>query len=195
MLKYTKDDKGVETVETDLTSYVYENMLEHAKNYQWRIVYDSYKRALEVYFVISFEQDTNQSVQDVNGQVNRSNLIQLEDVICFYDENNHRVVSKNYLYALPFNVEEGIEEGHVDALLKQLNIIIASAPSQMRDFLLDVNQDEFVLEWHEVNYKNTIATLKNTNHYAINRLTFEEQDNQSLVDQFKEGTHDGVERI
>lgn len=182
-------------METDLTSYVYKNMLENANNYQWRIVYDSHKRALEVYFVISFEQDTNQSVQDVNGQVNRSNLIQLEDVICFYDENNHHIVSKNYLYALPFNVEDGIEEGHVDALLKQLNIIIASAPSQMRDFLLDANQDEFALEWHEVNYKNTIATLKNTKHYAINRLTFEEQDNQSLVDQFKEGTHDGVERI
>ncbi|HZK47553.1 MAG TPA: DUF3013 family protein, partial [Atopostipes sp.] len=81
------------------------------------------------------------------------------------------------------------------ALLKQLNIVIAGAASQIRNFLLDANENEFELKWNEVNFKNTIETLKDTGNYARNRLTFEEQDKQSLVEQFKEDTYDGVERI
>lgn len=195
MVEYKKDEEGVETVETDLTHYIYEKMLDHAKNYQWRIVADSHKNALELYFVISLENETSQYVQDINGQVNEKSLIQFEDVICLYDESSNRIEPKNYLYALPFNVDDGIDEGLVDALLKQLNILVAGAKSQIREFLLDASQDEFTLEWHNVNFKNTIETLKDTNNYSMNRLTFEKQDNKSLVDQFKEENHNGVERI
>lgn len=195
MVEYTKDEEGVETVETDLTHYIYEKMLDHAKNYQWRIVADSHKHALELYFVVSIENTTGQYVQDVNGQVNENNLIQFEDVICLYDETNNRIEPENYLYALPFNVEVGIEKGHVDALLKQLNIIVAGAKSKVREFLLDASQDEFSLEWHELNFKNTIDTLKNTNNYSMERLIVEKQGDKSFVDQFKEDNHNGVERI
>lgn len=195
MVEYTKDEERVETVETDLTHYIYEKMLDHAKNYQWRIVVDSHKNALELYFVVSLENETDQYVQDVNGQVNKNNLIQFEDVICLYDETSNRIVPSNYLYALPFNAELGIEEGHVDALLKQLNIIVSGANSKVREFLLDASQDEFSLEWHELNFKNTIETLQNTNNYSMNRLTFEKQEDKSLVDQFKEESINGVERI
>lgn len=182
-------------METDLTNYIYEKMVNNAKNYQWRIVADSQKNALEIYFVVSLENEADQYVQDVNGQVNQDKLIQLEDVICIYNDKNNRIEPKNYLYALPFNPENGIEEGHVDALLKQLNIIIAGANSQIREFLLDASQNEFKLEWHDVNFSNTIETLKDTRNYSMNRLTFEKQDDKNLVDQFKEENRDGVERI
>ena len=182
-------------METDLTNYIYEKMVDNAKNYQCRIVADSHKNALEIYFVVYLENEADQYVQDVNGQVNQDKLIQLEDVICIYNGINNRIEPENYLYALPFNPENGIEEGHVDALLKQLNIIIAGANSQIREFLLDASQNEFKLEWHDVNFSNTIETLKDTRNYSMNRLTFEKQDDKNLVDQFKEENRDGVERI
>ena len=182
-------------METDLTDYIYKKMLDNAKHYQWRIVADSHKNAVEIYFVVSLENETDQYVQDVNGQVNQKNLIQFEDVICIYDEVSNRIEPKNYLYALPFNAANGIEEGHVYALLKQLNIIITGANSQIREFLLDASQNDFSLEWHDLNFKNTIETLKNTKNYSMNRLTFEKQDDKNLVDQFKEENRDGVERI
>lgn len=182
-------------MKTDLIDYIYHKMIENAKNYQWRMVSDRHKRALEIYFVVSLDQTADYFVQDVNGQVNQNEFIQFEDVVCIYDADNHRIVPDNYLYALPFNVDEGIEEGHVDALLKQLNIIIAGANSQLREFLLDEKQTEFELEWHQRNFENTIATLQNTKNYSTNRLTFEKQDDKNLVDQFKEENYDGVERI
>lgn len=182
-------------METDLTQYVQDKMLKEAKNYRWRMVLDSHKRALEIYFLISLELDQEQYVQDINRRVNNKKLIQFEDVVSFYDENHHRLLPENYLKAIPFNPEIGIEEGLVDAFLKQLNIIISGAYSQLREFLMDDGQKEFELHWNEINMQQTVETLKNTNRYSKNKLTFTNDKNQSLMEQFKEDKDVGVERI
>lgn len=190
-----KKNKGARRMGNDLTKYMYDKMINDAKNYQWRIVHDSHKRAIEIYFVVSLEVQDEQYVQDINSQINRDNKIQLEDVVCVYDIKEHRILPENYLYALPFDNKTGIEEGKVDALLKQLNIIISTANSQIREFLLDNNQQEFSLEWNNLNFESTIETLINTNHYSTNRLKFVEINKESLVQQFKEEQNDGMERI
>ena len=182
-------------MERDLTQYVQNKMLEEAKNYRWRLILDSHKRALEIYFVITIELDNEHYVQDITGRVNDKQVIQFEDVVCFYDEENHRLLPENYLKAIPFQPEKGIEEGLVDAFLKQLNIIVASAFTQLRDFLIDASQNEFALQWNDTNLQQTIETLKNTNRYSTNTLTFTNDENQSMVDQFKGDDDVGVERV
>lgn len=182
-------------MERDLTQYVQSKMLQEAKNYRWQLILDSHKRALEIYFVITIELDNEHYVQDINGRVNDKHVIQFEDVVCFYDEDDHRLLPENYLKAIPFNPEKGIDEGLVDAFLKQLNIIIASAFSQLREFLIDGSQNEFNLQWNDTNLQQTIATLKNTNRYSINKLTFTSDKDQSIVEQFKGDDDVGVERV
>ena len=181
-------------METDLIEYIYKKMIAETKNYQWYIVFDSHKHALEIYFTISLKMNEEQYVQDINGNVNNSNLLQFEDVVCFYDINEQRILPDNYVYAVPFNPETGIEQGEVDAVLKQLNILISHARNQLREFLLDESQEEFTMEWNEKNMSNTIETMRNTNRYSTNILTFLKED-QSIVNQFKEEQHDGLERI
>lgn len=190
-----KTSKGVSKVEKDLAKYVHEKMVRETKNYQWRIVLDSHKRALEIYFVISIETNDGQFVQDINGQVNDSGLLQFEEVVCFYDETNYRLIPKNYLKAIPFNPEIGIDQGLVDAFLKQLNIIIVGSFSKLREFLIDASQNEFELHWNEVNMQKTVETLKATNHYSTVKYTFTENNDKTIVEQFKEEQIDGVERI
>lgn len=182
-------------METDLTKYVYEKMIDEASNYQWRIVFDTHKRALEIYFIIAIETEQDQYVQDVNGHVNQSELLQFEEILCFYDKNEQRIVPNNYLYAVPFDLKEGLEESFVDAVLKQLNILISNTRSQLRNFLLDDSQKEFTMQWNDVNMNSTLETMRKTNRYSTNRLTFTEDEEQSLVEQFKEEQHDGLERI
>jgi hypothetical protein len=181
-------------METDLIKYIYEKMLAEAKNYQWKMIFDRHKHALEIYFTISLELNKEQYVQDINGNVNDSNLLQFEEVVCFYDINEQRVLPENYVYAVPFNPDTGIEQGEVDAFLKQLNIQISHARNQLREFLLDEGQEVFTMEWNEKNMDNTLATMRETNRYSTNLLTFL-RENQSIVNQFKEEQHDGLERI
>lgn len=187
--------KGVLCMSEDLASYVYDKMLAEAKNYQWRMVHDSHKQALEIYFVVSLEAEEAKYVQDVNGNVNRSELLQFEHVACFYNEKENRIVPSNYLYAVPFNPEEGIEKGTIDAYLKQQHILISGVRSQLREFLLDDQQKEFTMEWNEMYVADTINTMKKTNRYAIKKLPFASEEDQSLVEQFKEDQYDGLERI
>ncbi len=179
----------------DLTMYVYEKMLDEAKGYQWRMVYDSYKQALEIYFVVSLETENPNYVQDVNGQVNRTEHLQFEEVACFYNQEENKIVPENYLYAVPFDSNLGIEKGTVDAYLKQQHILISGTRSQLRKFLLDDRQKEFSMEWNEVYVANSIQTMINTNRYEKDKLFFTNEEEESLVDQFKEDQHDGLERI
>lgn len=182
-------------MENDLIEYVHKKMITDGKNYQWRIVFDSHKNALEIYFTFSLETEKKHYVQDINGRVNRNNLLQFEDVVCLYDEKNHLLVPESYLCAVPFDVKKGIEEGKIDALLKQLNIVVSGAKAQLREFLSDPNQNEFSLIWSEQNFQRTIETLKSTNHYSTKRRTIQTQEDKNLVEQFKEEQYDGVERI
>jgi len=182
-------------METDLTTYIYEKMKREAKNYQWRLVLDSYKRTLEIYFVIAIETEDDQQVQDINGQVNRNNLLQFEEVICFYDENNPKIKPDNYLYAHPLDANTGIEKGEVNAVLKHLNLLIAQARTQLKEFLLDDNQEEFSLSWNKESVQNTIKTMRETGRYANEPLTFLQEEEESIVDKFKEEQYDGLERI
>ncbi len=179
----------------DLASYVYEKMLAEAKNYQWRLVFDSHKQALEIYFVIALKAEEAKYVQDVNGSVNRSELLQYEHVACFYNADENRIVPGNYLYAVPFNPNEGIAKGIVDAYLKQQHILVSSVHGQLREFLLDDSQKEFTMEWNEKYVTDTINTMKETNRYASEKVSFVGKEDESLVEQFKEGQHDGLERI
>lgn len=180
----------------DLTEYIYKEMIERRNDYQWRMVENSHKRALEIYLTITHESDEEIYMQDINGAVNEPGIIYFEELVCFYDKNDARIAPSNYLYAIPVDLARGIEVGYVDAFLKQLNIIIGKSHSQLHDFLQDETQTEFMLRWNKLNMENTIETMRQTGRYSTDRLIlFAEDDDQSIVDQFKEEMHDGLVRI
>ncbi|MEY8291144.1 DUF3013 family protein [Carnobacteriaceae bacterium 52-44] len=182
-------------MDTDLSKYIYKTMLEKSTHYQWRIVIDSSKRALEIYFTVSLDIPPEQYVQDVNARVNESEQLNFEDVVCFYDEANNKIVPSNYLIAVPINLKEGVEEGYVDAFIKQLNIVASSAVGQIREYLADESRSEFSLIWNEQNMKNTVQTMRKTSNYSSNKLTLVTEEEESLVEQFKEDEDDGMERV
>lgn len=179
----------------DLSSYIYQKLTEEPQNYQWRIVSDSHKGAIEIYLAIRLEVGPKEYVQDITAQVNEQGVIYFEELVCFYNQLDHKILTKNYLRAVPVDPVEGIEAGYVDAFLKQLNIIFSTAKSDLRLFLEEDDLKEFSLDWNEENMENTIETLKKTNHYSRKRLIFSDEEEQSLVDQFKGENYDGLERI
>ncbi len=179
----------------ELAAYIHKKMIEESRTYQWHIVSDSHKGAVELYLAISVEVEPNQFVQDMNAQVNSSSEIYFEDVVCFYDQTNNKIVKENYLCAIPLDPVAGIEKGYVDAFLKQLNIIMTIANSQLRVFLKNEEEESFSLKWNEENMKNTVNTMERTNNYSRDRLIFSTAEEKSLVDKFKEEKYDGMERI
>lgn len=179
----------------EIGEYIYNKMLDEATHYRWRIIMDSSKRALEIYFAITLEIPESLYLQDVNARVNDSGKLIFEDVVCFYSEASSKIVPSNYLIAVPVIPKEGVEKGFVDAFIKQLNIIASSAAGQLREFIKDDAQKEFSLVWNEQNMKNTIETMQKTNKYSSEPLTFSTDEEESLVEKLKEDENDGMERI
>lgn len=182
-------------MDTDLSKYIYKAMLEKSRHYQWKIVIDSSKRALEIYFTVSLDIPPEQYVQDINARVNESEHLYFEDVVCFYDEVNNKIAPRNYLIAVPVNPKDGIEEGYVDAFIKQLNIVASRAVGQIREYLADESRSEFSLTWNEQNMENTVQTMRKTSNYSSNKLTLVTEEKESFVDQFKEDENVGMERV
>lgn len=184
-------------METNLSKYIYKKLIDEAEDYYWKIIIDSHKNAVEIYFTIYLDLDNDMSihVQDVNAQVNNSNNVYFENVVCLFNENENKIIPEAYLYAIPVNGEEGIEQGYIDAFLKQLNIIVTEARSKLRLFLDNPEQSEFSLLWNEDNFLNTINTLRKTNKYSKNKLNFSESKDQSFIEQLKEEQYDGMERV
>lgn len=194
MVKY-RDRERTDRMTGELSTYIYNEMIQEPQNYQWRIVSDSYKGAIEIYLAIELEVKPNQFVQDITAQVNSEGVIYFEEVVCLYDQTNNKIVKNNYLNALAVNPLQGIEAGYVDAFLKQLNITISTAKNQLRNFLEDEGQKEFFLKWNEENMKTTVKTMKRTNNYSRKQLIFSTAEERSLVDKFKGEAYDGLERI
>lgn len=179
----------------ELSKYIYDEMIKESKNYQWRIVSNSHKGAIEIYLAILVEVNPKQFVQDINAQVNLPGEIYFEEVVCFYDQTNNKIIQDNYLCAIPLDPVAGIEKGYVDAFLKQLNITISTAKSQLRLFLENEDKKEFSLKWNHENMENTVKTMKETKNYARERLIFSAVEERSLVDKLKGEKYDGMERI
>lgn len=179
----------------ELSNYLYEKMIEESKNYNWRIVSDSHKGAIEIYLAIKIEINPNDYVQDITGQVNTNQEFYFENIVCFYDKRDNKIVKKNYLKAIPVHPVQGIEKGYVDSFLKQLNIRISTAKSQIRNFVHNKEEKEFYLTWNDENMKNTIKTMKETNHYSKEKLIFSKQEEKKLIEKFRGEDYDGLERI
>lgn len=178
----------------ELSTYIYNKMLEEPRNYQWRIVDDSHKQAIELYLAINIKIDSNKFVQDVTGQINNKDELYFEEVVCFYNQEKNKIVKNNYLKAIPVDSVRGIEQGYIDAFLRQLNIRISTARTELKNFFKNRQQKEFVITWNEENMENTAQTMRETNNYSRERLQFSNEE-KSLVDKFKGDQHDGLERV
>lgn len=178
-----------------LVEYIAENLRELHPFFQWKSVENQSKNIVEVY--ITFREKVNEEtqVQDIIGQNNTRGYIQFEDVICFYDPKISHIRPENYLKSFPFDYNQGIEKGFVEAVLKQLHIEATNGHGRLKEFVEDDTISEFSMEWSDENFEMTLQTLRDTKRYSDEKLHIELTSQESIIEQFMEGKHDGVERV
>lgn len=187
---------GQRKMDKDLAEYIDSQIKAMYPIFQWRVVKDTQKRLIEIYFTFTVEVSDSVQVQDVLGQTNTQGYIQFEDVVCFYDPAYSHIQPQNYLQAVEIDNDEGIEKGYVDAFLKQLNIVTTEGASDLQDFIEDLGAEEFELHWSERNLEGTIATMKATGRYDEEKMYMNLDEEETLIDQLKkDGQNGGVERV
>ena len=180
----------------ELASYIDTYFAEMHPNFQWKIIKDSTKNIVEVYFTFVVNVPEDIQVQDSEGTVNEPGILQFEDVICFYDPTKSHVSPSHFLIAFPFDIDKGIEQGYVDAVCKHLNIVATQGSASLREFVQTPSKKQFELSWNELNFENTIQTLKDLKRYNRNTLQMDVNVEENFLDKLKGSTDDDdVERI
>ena len=156
----------------DMIDYLDETMSEADLEFDWSIEWKKRQHVIEVTFTIYAQTDSGLVIQDVEGTVNTENMIQFEDVICFYSSEKSKIIVDDYLAAIPFDFKLGIEKGMIDAFVKLLRIVVTEGQSDLLDFATDSAIETFEMEWNQVNFQQTIQTLKETNRYNTERVLY-----------------------
>ncbi|MCC5894816.1 MAG: DUF3013 family protein [Alkalibacterium sp.] len=179
-----------------ISNYIDSELKEVLPNFKWRLIKNSKKKLIELYISFNVETGEDIQVQDTLGQNNEPGNVQFEDVICLYDPAYSHVSPQNYLAAIAFDSNIGIEKGYLDAILRQINLTTKQGMVELREFLSDDFAGEFKLNWNENNLNSLIKTMKDTNRYEDERLKMVLDDEHSFFEKLKEDEgNDGVERV
>jgi len=179
-----------------LADYLDSELKKMLANFKWKVVKDSKKNMVEIYFTFRAETEDEIQVQDELGQNNDPGSVLFEDVLCFYDLAYAHVKPQNYLAAFSFDSHVGIEKGYIDAILRQLNITTKQGEVALKEFLLDDFAGEFELKWNHNNLETLIKTTKDTGRYDDERIHMVLEDEDSFFEKLtKDDGDDGVERV
>lgn len=179
-----------------LSGYIDSELKDVLPNFKWRLIKNSKKKLIELY--VTFCVDTNDTiqVQDALGQNNEPGKVQFEDVICFYDPAYSHAKPQNYLAAIAFDSNIGIDKGFVDAILRQLNLTTKQGMVELREFLMDDFAGEYELVWNNSNVDTLVKTLQDTGRYKEEKLMMDFNEDLSFVQKIKkDDDYDGVERV
>ncbi|EXJ24118.1 hypothetical protein ADIAL_0249 [Alkalibacterium sp. AK22] len=180
----------------NITGFIDSELKDLLPNFKWRLVRDSRKKLVELYFTFHVKTEKEIQVQDMLGQNNEPGIVQFEDIICFYDPAVSHVKPQNYLKAFSFDSHVGLEKGFLEAVLRQLNLITKQGMVELRDFLSDDFAGEYYLKWQDQQMEGLIQTLKDTGRYDDSLLPLDLDEEESFFEKLaKDEADGGVERI
>lgn len=162
---------GVNRIEQqDIQTFIHNYFEENKPSFQWKVEQSTPQKLVNV--LVSFKKDIPADIQlqDVYGTFNQSGVLQYEDSICFFDSFTADVHEENYLKTFSFDNQEGIEEGLVEAICRQLILTFSQGTHSLDEFLKDNKEQKFQLVWNDRNLDSTIGTLKLSNRYSYKRL-------------------------
>lgn len=158
--------RGIEMAKLDCVTYIEEVMDEAHLEFDWMVQWNKRQTAVEIFCSIFAEVDLAETViEDVEGTVTENDIIEFEDVIIFYDPKKTTLDLADYLVAIPFDSKKWIEKGLIDAVIKQLRIVMTEGQSDLLDFATDPTIETFELNWNEADFKGTLDTYRETGRY------------------------------
>lgn len=133
--------------------------------YQWKVEWNKKQQIVELYFLGEFVKPNNLILSDDSGNVSTGNQLLFEQLICFYDDKKSAFDPESYLEAFPNNHAEGFEVGYIQAILKQVNLVLAQQRSDIEEFINNPQIDEFEGKWQGIKLDQTIQSLKDIGRY------------------------------
>lgn len=178
-----------------LSQYLSKQLKNIKPPFQWKITIDPQKQMLELLMHLRIKNEAGVYLQDASGTTSDEAYFHIEEKICFYNKDSQLSDPENYLWAYAIDLNRGVEEGLVDALIKQLKIQMNELTVELHQFVNRAEAETFIPYWNETNLEHTLQTLKATGRYSTERLMIDFKTEKHTLESLKGEKDDSVERI
>ena len=127
---------------------------------EWRLEWHKPFHTVEIVLLLEVSYPPDNSISDIFGHSNHEDRFIFEDSVLFYDRASSKIKTEEYLTGIPFDRKKGIQGGLAEAVVKNIRLTVGEANTKLRDFLKGEGESSFELHWNELNFMQTIETLK-----------------------------------
>lgn len=150
---------------------------------EWRVEWFKQKHMIEIVVMIPVAMPLDERVSDQYGTVNSHDQFVFEETILLFDSRLAEIKNDNYLLSIPFDKEDGLYGGTIQALCKTLRLSVVQAISDLNEFIHDNQTVLFEMKWHNDNYLSTIKTMKDLNRFDYVIYSYPSDITEKVVDE------------
>lgn len=175
-------------VEISAKSYLEKTMADQDLSFNWKVNQHDEKRILEIYCHISIRlSDQTIHYIDDAGNINQEGWLHFSDKVCFFDPQRSYVETDHYLATFPMIINEGIEQGLMDNVIKHLKIVFKDVDDDLRNFVTDPKAMIYEVQWSKKNFEQTLKDARRLNRYSEKVYPFyADAGNKNLIQKIME---------
>ena len=152
-------------MEKSMIDRIHEELKEQYLPCEWRLEWHKPFHTVEIVLLLEVRYPPDNSISDKFGHSNHEDRFIFEDSVVFYDRSASKIRTDDYLAGIAFDRKKGIQGGLAKAVVKNIRLTLGEANSNLREFLTDEGKASFELHWNELNFVQTIETLKEIGRY------------------------------
>ncbi|TWT11056.1 DUF3013 family protein [Streptococcus sp. sy004] len=136
---------------------VLEEEMDKHFHYDYAIDWQKQNHAVELSFILEV------------GLADVEEPVALEEFVLFYNPEKTKFDAEDYLVALPFEAKKGFSREFLAYFAQYLNQVADEGLDGIMDFLMDDEQEDFVMTWDKETFEKGKAELTETAYYAYPR--------------------------
>ncbi|TWS94582.1 DUF3013 family protein [Streptococcus sp. sy018] len=136
---------------------VLEDEMDKHFHYDYAIDWQKQNHAVELSFILEV------------GLADVEEPVALEEFVLFYNPEKTKFDAEDYLVALPFEPKKGFSREFLSYFAQYLNQVADEGLDGIMDFLVDDEQEDFVMTWDKETFEKGKTELTETAYYAYPR--------------------------
>ncbi|TWT14417.1 DUF3013 family protein [Streptococcus sp. sy010] len=136
---------------------VLEEEMDKHFHYDYAIDWQKQNHAVELSFILEV------------GLADVEEPVALEEFVLFYNPEKTKFDAEDYLVALPFEPKKGFSREFLAYFAQYLNQVAGEGLDGIMNFLMDDEQEDFVMTWDNETFEKDKVELIETDYYAYPR--------------------------
>ncbi|MHC5215324.1 DUF3013 family protein [Enterococcus sp. LJL128] len=141
-----------------ILDYLDQQLEKKITEFDTAIDWDTRNHTIELVVRLFAENKSGERIDDAQGVVSESEIIEFEDGLLFYNTQKVKQIpdASDYMAVIPFDGKKGMSKGEIDGALTYLNEVLINGQDSLLEFLTDGDKETFELVWNDDEFKKAI---------------------------------------